>query len=56
MKLRWSGLFAVFSSGRFHTPAQQTAAPRPITVDDLFGVKEAMKRRSARTVQVIAFT
>src|SRR5258708_5377413 len=40
MKLRSSGLFAVFLLAGSITPAQQTPALRPITVDDLFGVKE----------------
>src|SRR5258708_1961215 len=56
MKLRWSGLSAVFLLAGSITPAQQTAAPRPITVDDLFGVKEAHEAQISQDGQVIAFT
>src|SRR5258708_19768377 len=56
MKLRSSGLFAVFLLAGSITPAQQTAAPRPITVDDLFGLKEAHEAQISPDGQVIAFT
>src|SRR6201998_3703812 len=56
MKLRLSGLFAVFLLAGSITPAQQTAAPRPITVDDLFDVKEAHEAQISPDGQVIAFT
>ena len=56
MKLRSSGLFAVFLLAGSITPAQQTAAPRPVTVDDLFGVKEAHEAQISPDGQVIAFT
>src|SRR5258705_8548249 len=55
MKLRSSGLFAVFLLAGSITPAQQTAAPRPITVDDLFGVKEAHEAQISPDGQVIPF-
>src|SRR5260370_15114423 len=56
MKLRSSGLFAVFLLAGSITPAQQTAAPRPITVDDLFRVREAHEAQIRPDGQVIAFT
>ena len=55
MKLRSSGLIAIILLAGSITPAQQ-AAPRPITVDDLFGVKEAHEARFSPDGQAIAFT
>ena len=56
MNLRSSILSAFFFVASSITPAQQPAAPRPVTVDDLFGVKEAHEPRISSDGQVIAFT
>jgi dipeptidyl aminopeptidase/acylaminoacyl peptidase len=56
MKLRLSGLLALFLLASSITTAQQAAAPRPITVDDLFGVKEAHEAHISPDGQAIAFT
>src|SRR6266852_3821168 len=56
MKLCSSGLFAIFLLAGSIAPAQQAATPRPITVDDLFGVKEAHEAQISPDGQVIAFT
>src|SRR6266852_7809039 len=56
MKLCSSGLFAIFLLAASIAPAQQAATPRPITVDDLFGVKEAHEAQISLGGQVIAFT
>src|ERR1700741_2548394 len=56
MKLRLSGLSALFLLASSITPAQQAATPRAITVDDLFGVKEAHEPQISPDGQVITFT
>src|SRR5580692_12983060 len=56
MKLRWSCLFALFLLESSIAAAQQPAAPHQITVDDLFGVKEAHDPQLSPDGQVITFT
>ncbi|HXJ11787.1 MAG TPA: hypothetical protein VNH19_05890, partial [Candidatus Limnocylindrales bacterium] len=56
MNLRSSILSALFFVASSITLAQQSATPRPVTVDDLFGVKEAHEPRISSDGQVIAFT
>ncbi|HXH68110.1 MAG TPA: S9 family peptidase [Candidatus Limnocylindrales bacterium] len=56
MKVRSSALLALLLLASSITPAQQAAAPRPITVDDLFNVKEAHEARINPDGQAIAFT
>ena len=56
MKPRLSGLWALFLLASSITSAQQAATPRAITVDDLFGVKEAHEPQFSPDGQVIAFT
>src|SRR5258706_3514303 len=54
MKLCSSGLFAVFLLAGSIPPAKKATAPPPITVDDLFGVKEAHEAQISPDGQVIA--
>lgn len=56
MKLRLGVFLGLFLLGGSITLAQQGSAPGPITVDDLFGVKEAHEAQITPDGQWIAYT
>jgi len=56
MNLRWSALLGFFFLVSSITFAQQAPAPASLTVDDLFGVKEARDAQNTPDGQVIAYT
>jgi dipeptidyl aminopeptidase/acylaminoacyl peptidase len=56
MKLRFAILAAIFLFASSITRAQQSTAPRPVSVDDLFGVKEAHDAKISPDGQMIAYT
>ncbi len=56
MTIRPAVLFAIFLLASSITPAQQSSAPSRLTVDDLFGVKEAHEAQITPDGQFIAYT
>jgi len=56
MKLSLGSLLALFLVSGSITLAQQGGAPAPVTVDDLFGVKEAHEAQITPDGQFIAYT
>jgi dipeptidyl aminopeptidase/acylaminoacyl peptidase len=57
MKFRLSVLLCLFAFPASRILfAQQSAAPRPITVDDLFGVREVHEPRISPDAQLVAYT
>jgi dipeptidyl aminopeptidase/acylaminoacyl peptidase len=56
MKLRPCFFLLVLASASSITPAQQPAAPRPVGVDDLFGVREVHDPQISPDAQFIAYT
>jgi dipeptidyl aminopeptidase/acylaminoacyl peptidase len=56
MKLRLLVLLLLASLGSSITGAQQAAAPRPLGVDDLFGLREAHDPQVAPDGQFVAYT
>ncbi len=56
MKLLLAVMFGIFLMAGSITTAQQPAPPRPVTVDDLFAVKEAHEAQISPDGQVIAYT
>jgi dipeptidyl aminopeptidase/acylaminoacyl peptidase len=56
MKLRLSALFGVLMLFSSITIAQPSGSPRPVNVDDLFGVKEAHEAQISPDGQWIAYT
>ncbi len=56
MKLLLAVMFGFFLMAGSITTAQQPVPPRPVTVDDLFAVKEAHEAQISPDGQVIAYT
>lgn len=56
MKTRLACLLSVVTLGSSITLAQQSPAPRPVAVDDLFGVREVHDPQISLDAQLIAYT